>query len=911
MSIYLRSRLRGTIVLLLAGALGACQLQPATAPTAPPPTPAPPAPSASPPAPTAAASAPGTAPAAPTGVAHTTPAASPPIGPIAPIAAELPASFKRSDQAIFASFQPPPVRQAARVQAPAIAPDLSNVALTVLLAPEQRARIAEQGFAVSPAQTKEFYELYERARYDYVPAFVTSDSLLHVYHLLFDKTLRRAETDAFIPMLARLDWELLRASVEQQRALAGTPWAEPARRNAAYFAVAVKLLTPEWAIPAGLRDLAEPDLAQIAAHNALGPSAIFPAYERGEDWSQYVPRGHYTKSDALKRYFVAMMWHGRMTFRADNPIETQQAALLTLALQQTSVAGQPAEAIWSGIYEPTVFFVGRSDDLTPQEYRAALGDAYGQIGTARDLADPAKFARFQAGVAELRAPAILGMLVNLDEPDKLAASKGLRFMGQRFVPDAFVFQQLIADRVPGRALPKALDFFAALGSDRALGHLATAGDTALPNYQANMDKLRTLIAGYDQPIWTQNLYWGWIYSLRPLLDRPGAGYPQFMRSDAWLDKQLTTALGSWTELKRDTILYAKQVYAEGGGAVPPPTPEPPQGYVEPVPLLYARVAALTQMTIAGLDSRGLLSDDDRRALAAMADLATHLQKIAEAELSGEALPAEEYEFIRFYGANIEALTFAADDESVYGGPGGFPAGGEPLQAAVVADVATNAGGGEVLEEAVGRVFEIYVVAPVAGRLVLTKGGVFSHYEFAQPLGDRLTDEVWRQQLDAGRAPPLAAWTSSFMVGQTVEQPLAETITKFNADLVNALWFTAPAGSTLTGPWDIASYLSGAELDETVGYIEQLKAAGQFVGMQRLSLEFLSFDIQDERHATVATRERWSDALYRGSPEQGELTKIGVRRAYTTVATYTLERQGERWKIGRIVLNHEPPAWEQP
>jgi hypothetical protein len=82
-------------------------------------------------------------------------------------------------------------------------------------------------------------------------------------------------------------------------------------------------------------------------------------------------------------------------------------------------------------------------------------------------------------------------------------------------------------------------------------------------------------------------------------------------------------------------------------------------------------------------------------------------------------------------------------------------------------------------------------------------------------------------------------------------------------------------------------------------------------MQRLSLEFLSFDVQDDRHATVATREGWADALYRGSPETGGLTKIGVRRPYTTVATYTLERQGEHWKIARIILQPDPPAWEQP
>jgi hypothetical protein len=37
----------------------------------------------------------------------------------------------------------------------------------------------------------------------------------------------------------------------------------------------------------------------------------------------------------------------------------------------------------------------------------------------------------------------------------------------------------------------------------------------------------------------------------------------------------------------------------------------------------------------------------------------------------------------------------------------------------------------------------------------------------------------------------------------------------------------------------------------------------------------------------------------------------VRGPYTTIATYTLERQGDDWKIGRIILNPEPPAWQQP
>ncbi len=851
--------------------------------------------------------------AAPTGAVAPTTASAPTaiagltVGALQLPAVSLPIGFRPAEGPGFAPFQPPSVRVEARVQAEPVAADLSNVILSVPLSPEQRARVAANGFAVSPGETKEFYELYERARYDNIPVFVTSDSLLHVYHLLFDKTLRRAETTAFIPMLKRLDAELLRTSVAQYEALAGTPWADAARRNAAYFAVALKLLDPAWEVPAGLRDLAEPDLAAIAAHDRIGPSAVFPGYISGEDWSQYVPRGHYTKNEDLKRYFRAMMWHGRITFRAADPLETQQAALLTLAYQQTSVDGLSADQVWAGIYEPTVFFVGRSDDLTPREYGEALAAAYGAVSDPRELLDPAKFAAFQAAVQELRPPQIMGMVVI--PGTTLQQVKGLRLMGQRFVPDAFVFEKLTDPNVPERMLPRSLDFFAAIGSDRALLHLENLGDAAMPKYRANMDKLRAAFAGYDEATWTQNLYWSWIHSLRPLLEPLGEGYPAFMRSEAWLDKQLNTALGSWTELKRDTILYAKQVYVERGyDALQPPEPERARGYVEPVPELFARVAGLSRMTIEGLAARGLLAEEDRALLEGMERLATRLQTMAEKQLRGEALSAEEYELIRFYGAEIEALTFAADDDAFYQGRGGAPAGGEDLQAAVVADIATNVAENIVLENAVGRVFEIYVVAPIEGRLVLTKGGVFSHYEFVQPLSDRLTDEAWRARLDAGEAPPLASWTESFMVAGNAAEPLATTIRRFNERLVEAVWYTDAER--------VAEYLGPEELADTRAYIASLKQAGQFVGSKLLTLQFRSFDFVDADNAVVTTRESWSDELYRGSPyfedqlQQGEPVRIGVRAPYTLDVTYTLRRDGEQWRIMRIVLDPpEPPAWQ--
>lgn len=54
----------------------------------------------------------------------------------------------------------------------------------------------------APGVEKEFFTVYEQARYANVPIFVSSDSLLHSYHLIFDKVLRTSERQYFIPAAA-------------------------------------------------------------------------------------------------------------------------------------------------------------------------------------------------------------------------------------------------------------------------------------------------------------------------------------------------------------------------------------------------------------------------------------------------------------------------------------------------------------------------------------------------------------------------------------------------------------------------------------------------------------------------------------------------------------------------------------
>jgi hypothetical protein len=61
--------------------------------------------------------------------------------------------------------------------------------------------------------------------------------------------------------------------------------------------------------------------------------------------------------------------------------------------------------------------------------------------------------------------------------------------------------------------------------------------------------------------------------------------------------------------------------------------------------------------------------------------------------------------------------------------------------------------------------EIYVVVCRDRKRYLARGGVYSHYEFAWPIEEPLTDAVWRDLLAAGEVPPRPVWASDFVIAE--------------------------------------------------------------------------------------------------------------------------------------------------
>lgn len=644
--------------------------------------------------------------------------------------------------------------------------------------PEAAARLIEQnGFAVMDSLNhREYYSRYERNRYNYVPSFITTDSVVHTFHLMYDYVLKDVERSNLMLSLKKLSHNMAEASYHQYVSLKGTEFENAAFRNVAFFGVGSKLLDSDFTVKEEVADLVGKEIALIEAHVGISESPLInfgqtfdsPTDYYNVDYSQFTPRGHYTQSEELQDYFKASMWYGQMTLRSAYPDEVRSALLMTSALQ-TAENSQD----WRTIFQTINFFVGECDDITPIDYAQSLSDIYGNAITALPVVtDKSKFEQALKVIKDLPPPAINSIPVYEDtiQPDRDEAITGLRFLGQRFTIDASIIQRLIDRETKDRMLPNALDVPAAFGSDEAYNILQSDYSVnQYPDYDENLGNVRKYVSAVKDNVWTSNLYWSWLNMLRPLtsnIDR--TGYPFFMQNVAWTRKELNTFLGSWTELKHDTLLYAKQPMAEmgGGGGDEPPPPDD-RGYVEPNPELFGRLALLVKQTQDGLSAANLMTDEAADALGNLYGIANKLTEISQKELANTELTSEEYDFIRHYGGALEHIWDAAkkDELKALEAKYGYANKDSYLYEhpdAIVADVATDPNG-FVLEEATGFAKTIVVAFPRNDGVVLGVGLVYSQYEFTVPINERMTDEAWHQALNSNHIPPLSEWKKAFVV----------------------------------------------------------------------------------------------------------------------------------------------------
>lgn len=523
------------------------------------------------------------------------------------------------------------------------------------------------------------------------------------------------------------------------------------------------------------------ELKLINDAGSISSSPLFSTTRREliNDYTQFTPRSHYTKNNILKAYFMAMMWYGRMGFALNSPEQTRDAWLITGQINSLPIGDKKLSDQWAEMMALIDFFVGESDDLTAFQYTEVMKKIFGsEVSDEEVVSDEMmKTFRLEAG-RSLPGPKITSEIIDMSvtgektKEELLADTMQFRFMGQRFTPDAYVLNQFTqgaesADNETGQSLPSmptALMPVSVIAPNNTVvkGYLDSwVQANALSSDKIIAKKYTSLVGEFlslSSEDWNKNIYWSWLSCYRPLLGSYGQGYPFFMKGDDWQRKNLGTVLGSYTELKHDTLLYAKQSYAErgGGGDDEPKLPPVVKGYVEPDPVFWGKILALAKATQKGLADRGFLPDVFIEKYDNFISASEFFQELAVKELKNEKISDDDFEKLR----TITALKLDYIAESV-DGP-------EPQvkdrRAGIIADVHTDGFTGRVLYEATAKPLLLYVAVKDVNGARLTAGAVFDQYEFAGPLEKRLTDEDWQTIVytGEGQMPARSVWTAEIV-----------------------------------------------------------------------------------------------------------------------------------------------------
>ncbi|RPH89218.1 MAG: DUF3160 domain-containing protein, partial [Calditrichaeota bacterium] len=505
---------------------------------------------------------------------------------------------------------------------------------------------------------------------------------------------------------------------------------------------------------------------------------LFMKTARPIDFSQFTVRGHYTieRPDGtrpLASYFRCMMWLGRIDFILANPpveweLSREDVRRMNLGalLLNELISMNPANSEGSEIDEIITTLVGESDNLTPAE----LSDIEQSLNilNADALFDDPTFDAFQTALKASSASGqkILSLLIQgREEPGSDPVELPISFMlfGQRFIIDSYIFSSVVYDRIVYqggkvcRLMPNPLDAMFALGNDDALPLLKNELDNY--HYSSQLASLRYLIDAYDADFWGKSLYNAWLQSIRCL--NPAAvqdGSPLFVHTTAWHQQKLNTQLASWTQLRHDNLLYAKQSYT---GI---PICSFPHSYVEPYPAFFHQIATFAEK--ADQIFYTITADENiKQYFTHLKEVMFKLEVIAQKEIDRQVLSSEEMQFLQ-------------DMLFVSSGPCGEPPfwgwyadlfydpdkGGARVaneQDYLVADVHTQPA--DCAGIIVGRVFHVGVGKINLGVFLADSpsndfkpmayvGPVMSYYEKITSDFERLTDEQWEASVESGDVP---------------------------------------------------------------------------------------------------------------------------------------------------------------
>ena len=559
----------------------------------------------------------------------------------------------------------------------------------------------------SPASLPEdgMFHLYENNRRTRTPNFITTDFMLLAYSMVLQEALVASERDQAYPELREILHGLSRIAAS---AKVSEPQAEAAvRGNRQFLSVLVALIDGQE--PANPEKEVSAELALVRGARETQKSPIF---HETVDYTQFRPRGFYTRSPELSRYFQAVRYGSAIGFYVQESASTgidlstaDQLGSQALLLSKWIVGDPAIRDRFHHLEERQSWLFGPSDDVASTDLLKAAGS--GPQWRKNVLAEARRLGH---------QPAIYSGLIDtsklepgLEAKDALTA---WRLLPGSFTPDGAAQQRLVYSNVgryfgkgnpvslttvnglPVKGFPLATEIMGLLGSEEAQRVLHASEETNYEGYEkAHRAALDEITRPSGLPGENMDLL-KTVLSSRAPQDAP---------------RQLQSALGFWTIYRHTGVLHAKQSYTATGKGIEA-VGERTAAWLEPSPEVYKMLKRM---------STELQTRLSAGSFGPFSNLLDQCIQISADETAGHALNSQQVAFLNGLDKELLRLTGNTDQP-------------------IAVDVHTDANSGQVLMEALKY--------PVEVKHGDQRGARFQTAEFKAPMTDRLTDEAWQEKL---------------------------------------------------------------------------------------------------------------------------------------------------------------------
>ena len=561
------------------------------------------------------------------------------------------------------------------------------------------------------------------------PVFITSDSLLNAFHVLFEDTFRAYEVRQAGELRRNLEGVLQQARENLRKSTFPATDTAPAWRHVqVVMGPALRLLGSGGDLfDADVQAEIEIQLAKIRAASAVElPSWLAPAERElvAVDYRACKPVGFYAGDEKLSDYFRAVRWLQLVPFRAEREVELAAIGMLGYGLNQAyrtvsqayfrayaEVLGvTDARGLPEASYDFQNFFLSRAGET----WTAALVQK--QRWILRGVMSSDALRAGPRNELPAGAPALLARL-------------RYHVLPAHRLWDSALFQKLADAQLEPEGLAVAM----MLGSAFARSQLERLTPAQVEAAARAAEPER----GPDAPRPAPTLYEGYLTALRTLHAAPAAEAPAFMRGPAWQAKTTQTVLSAWAQMRHTFTLQAKRSEHYFGMTLLPP------GFVEPNPEFFARMADV-------IERARTLFAANRDEWDELASVTRKLEALAHKQLRQQPWSAEDEGFLKGYGARLAGVMGYRGNSYL-----------TPLDDAPRwTEVHYSQPKASLLAVAVGRPRVIYVLYPWQGIEILCQGAVMPYHEYWSK--ERLTDPEWKQLLDSARAPAQPAWLQPYV-----------------------------------------------------------------------------------------------------------------------------------------------------